>query len=541
MDSPTESGVKSSDVAKGSVILLVCLFLSRVLGLVRDTVLAAQYGISDQNDAYRIAFAVPDLIFMLLAGGGLSSAFIPVFADYLHTDREEEAWQVFSDVILAVLVVVSLLVIVLEFLVPTILTGYTAGRPEIRADAILMSRILLPAQIAFMVGSVFFGALYAQKKFLIPAIVPNVYNVSIITGALIGPHVYGGGIKAAAIGALVGAVIGNIILPLLVFRKIGGRFRPSFTFKHPGVKRFFILLLPIILGFSLSAVLGLVSQYFATPYGEGANTSVSAASTIMQAPVGIFGQSLALAIFPVLAQFVAQKRMDLYRDQISKTLRTAMFIAIPSAIFMAAMAEFLAHALYGYGQASGEVEKLALIANLVRVYAVGVPFWIAQSILIRGFFSLHQTLKPVVMGTIATVVFIGLCLGVKFAPVGTTAERLLSLAWAANISVAVLTAALYLSLEKLVGKLDFKGIAITTGKSMIAAGVAGALIFGGTYLFNINSKTMVFTFVLLAVAIGGGIFAGICKSLKMPETEYLDRMFAKMDKMAARFKKKPTA
>lgn len=175
------------------------------------------------------------------------------------------------------------------------------------------------------------------------------------------------------------------------------------------------------------------------------------------------------------------------------------------------------------------------------MYAVGVPFWIAQSILIRGFFSLHQTLKPVVMGTIATVVFIGLCLGVKFAPVGTTAERLLSLAWAANISVAVLTAALYLSLEKLVGKLDFKGIAITTGKSMIAAGVAGALIFGGTYLFNINSKTMVFTFVLLAVAIGGGIFAGICKSLKMPETEYLDRMFAKMDKMAARFKKKPTA
>jgi putative peptidoglycan lipid II flippase len=284
-----------------------------------------------------------------------------------------------------------------------------------------------------------------------------------------------------------------------------------------------------------------VTQFFATPYGEGANTSVSAASTIMQAPVGIFGQSLALAIFPVLAQFVAQQRMDLYRDQISKTLRTAMFIAVPSAIFMAAMAEFLAHALYGYGQAAGEVEKLALIARLVQIYAIGVPFWIAQSILIRGFFSLHQTIKPVVMGTVATIIFIVLCLGVKYAPTGTTAERLLSLAWAANISVVVLTAALYLSLEKLVGKLDFKGIAVTTGKSVIAAGVGGALIYGGTHLFNINNKAMVFTFVLLAIAIGGGVFAGICRALKMPETEYLDRMFSKMDKLTSRFKKKPAA
>jgi peptidoglycan biosynthesis protein MviN/MurJ (putative lipid II flippase) len=115
------------------------------------------------------------------------------------------------------------------------------------------------------------------------------------------------------------------------------------------------------------------------------------------------------------------------------------------------------------------------------------------------------------------------------------------LAWAANISVAVLTAFLYFSLQKSVGTLDHKGIGATTGKSVIAAGVAGSLIYGGSYLFNINSKTMVFTFVLLAVAIGGGIFAGICKSLRMPETEYLDRMFAKMDKMVARFKKKPTA
>lgn len=120
-------------------------------------------------------------------------------------------------------------------------------------------------------------------------------------------------------------------------------------------------------------------------------------------------------------------------------------------------------------RSAGEVEKLALIGNLVRIYAIGVPFWIAQSILIRGFFSLHQTIKPVALGTVATVIFIGLCLTVKFAPVGTTADRLFALAWAANVSVAVLTVILYLSLEKLVGKLDFKGIAATTGKSVIAA------------------------------------------------------------------------
>ncbi|MFI5387483.1 MAG: lipid II flippase MurJ, partial [Fimbriimonadales bacterium] len=152
------------------------LLLSRVLGIVRDTVMASSFGRNAMTDAYRQAFAIPDLLFFLIAGGALSSAFIPVFSEYLHTEREEDAWKTFSAVTTVMsLIVLAFIVFAWIFAVP--LTHLIApGTPDAMRPLIAeMTRIVLPAQFAFFIGGLMFGTLYARQRFAVPGLGPNIY------------------------------------------------------------------------------------------------------------------------------------------------------------------------------------------------------------------------------------------------------------------------------------------------------------------------------------------------------------------------------
>ncbi|HWA83073.1 MAG TPA: lipid II flippase MurJ, partial [Fimbriimonadaceae bacterium] len=333
---------KHSVVARAGGIMMFSLFLSRLLGLLRDTVMARQFGITLDTDSYRLAITIPDTIFFLIAGGGLSSAFIPVFSEFLHTDRERDAWRVFSVVTTICATAVSVLIAVAWVLAPQIAGFMAAGKthgdgtPFTAVDIehiVTMSRIMLPAQFAFMVGSILLATLYARNRFVMPGVAPNIYNVGIIVGAAIGPTL-GLGIAGMSWGALIGAMVGNLVLPILVMLKLGGHFSFSFDTKTPGVDKFFRLLGPVVFGFSLPSVAALITQKFASSYDAGVNTVMTLSNNLMQAPLGIFGQSLALAAFPVLAEFYATKQNTAYRRQISKTLLTILYLAIPSALFL---------------------------------------------------------------------------------------------------------------------------------------------------------------------------------------------------------------
>ncbi|MCH8980220.1 MAG: murein biosynthesis integral membrane protein MurJ, partial [Armatimonadetes bacterium] len=168
---------KSPNVAKAGLIMVASLFLSRVLGLVRDMVISARFGQDGLTDAYYASFQVPDILFYLIAGGALSSAFIPVFTEYLHTDREEEAWHIFSVVITVMSVVVGAFIafawVYAEPLVGLMAPGLPADSIPVAAQ---MSRILVPAQYAFFIGGVMLGTLYARQVFSVPGLAPNVYN-----------------------------------------------------------------------------------------------------------------------------------------------------------------------------------------------------------------------------------------------------------------------------------------------------------------------------------------------------------------------------
>lgn len=512
------------------------LFLSRLLGMVRESVMLGQFSVGLHTDAYRLAVLIPDMIFMLVAGGGLSSAFIPVFSQYWHKDRRDEAWRVFGTVVTVTFLGASVLVGLAWLFTPQIVNYFRDNKPEtVMPEAIHMSRIMLPAQISFLVGSLLIATLYVRRQFLGPSLAPNVYNVGIILGAALLPGLAGMGIESMAWGALFGAFIGNLLLPMVLMAKAGSKFIPSLNVRDEGVKKFFVLLLPVILGFSLPSMVNIITQKFASSYGaDGVNTILGAANNLMQAPLGIFGQSLALAAFPVLAEFVATDRMDRYRDQMSATLRTVLYLGVPSGALMYALAPQIVHVLYGYGKAAHAPAELDGIAMALRAYSFGIFVWCAQPVLMRGFFSMHKTFKPIALSTVMTVLFVGLCV----VAVKASSDYTL-LPWAANVSALMLAIVLFISLESDVGKLDRVGILKTLGGAAVAAGVAGGSAYGAMSLLKPQSKVFEFA-ALLVVGIGSmWIYYFVSRALKMRETQYFDRAMKKLDKKRA-LKDSPT-
>ncbi len=516
-------------VAQASGIMMGSLLLSRVLGLLRDTVMASQFGIGMDTDAYRLAVNIPDLLFMLIAGGGLSSAFIPVFSKFIHTDREEDAWRVFNVVVTVCAIVVIALIVLAWVLAPEIATFFAAGQKEALVPRIVtMGRIMLPAQFAFLIGSVILGTLYARNRFVAPGLAPNIYNVGIIAGALVGSAI-GIGIAGMSWGALIGAMLGNLVLPSIIMLRLGGKFKPSLDIHAPGVSEFFKLLLPVIVGFSLPSVCATITQKFASMYPEGSNTVLMLSNNLMQAPLGIFGQSLALAAFPMLAKFHAQDRMDLYRSQVARTLRNVLFLGIPSCALMFALAPDMVRLIYGYGKGNDPAQLLRT-AECLRLYCLGIPFWCAQPVLMRGFFALHKTAKPIILSTGITLLFILMCWGVERSSLGY-----LALPIATDVAAAILAVILWFTLVQDVGSMDLSGILKTSGLSLVASAAMGGIAYGASWLMkhalhlppNPNRIPLAGIFVLSSL-LGAWAFYYAARFFKMPEAETLDRAMAKL-------------
>lgn len=510
--------------------MVFAITLSRILGMVRNTVMASKFGLGMDADSYAIAVLIPDMLFLLVAGGGLSSAFIPVFTEYWQKDKKDQAWKIFSVVLTVSFLIATFLVGLAWVYSPQIVDYFRDNKPaEVAPKAIEMSRIMLPAQVAFLCGSVMLGTLYARRVFMGPALAPNVYNLGIILGAMLLPGMMGLGIESMAWGALAGAIIGNLVIPAFMMAREGSSFHPSLDVKTEGVKQFFVLLLPVLLGFSLPSMVNFITQKFASSYNQtGLNIVLSSANNLMQAPLGIFGQALALAAFPVLAEFAATNQMPKYRDQVSKTLRTVIYVGVPSGALMFAFAPQIVNVLYGYGEAAKSERELGQIVECLRIYSFAIFAWCVQPILMRGFFSIQKTFKPIAVSTLMTGLFIGLCVwATKVSP------DYRWIPWATNAAAIVLAISLYCALEVEVGKLDRGGVLLTLLKSTVAGVVAAAFGYYASAVWNPVTKAGHVASLALLSLTSMWIYFFATRWLKMPETAYFERALARRNQKKA--------
>jgi putative peptidoglycan lipid II flippase len=501
--------------------MVVSLFLSRILGLVREMVMSGKFGADINTDTYTLAFSIPDLLFFLVAGGALSSAFIPVFTEYYSQDKEQDAWHIFSVVatVMAsvVLVFIAVAWIYAEPLARLVAPGKT--NPAEIAEIAFMSRIVLPAQFAFFVGGLMFGTLYARKVFAVPGLGPNVYNLGIIAGALFISNVVTPSIAGMSWGALVGAIIGNLIIPAIVMHRMGSHYRPSFDVSHPGVKKVFKLMLPVILGLSLPGVYDLISRYYGSFYAPGVNSWLKYANVLMQAPLGVFGQSLAIAVFPALAQFYAKGEMRAYQSQLNSTLRQVLFITIPVSLLMAVASRPIVVAIFQHGQFTAA--STSPVAELLSIFSVGVWAWCLHPVLMRAFFAVQHSVTPIVLGTITTFLYLGTIQALR--PI----LEYRAIPAASSLSALVLVVMMLVAIQRRIGGVDFAGLAATAGKSVVGgiafAGVTYALL-QLPFIASLQSNKLGSVAVLLAVCLPGIVlYYGIATALKMPEAATLDR------------------
>lgn len=509
---------------------MAAIFLSRISGLIRDMVIAHKFGAGTAVDAYTVAFNLPDLIWFLLSIGALSGAFIPVFSEHWTKGEKDEAWKVFNIVGTFILILMTVIITLCEIFTPQILPfvakGGFSNDPEMQRLVIHLTRILLPAQLFFLIGGLVMGTLNTQQHFLTPALGPTIYNVGIMCGGLVLGSSFG--IEGLAWGALIGAFVGNFLLQVIVVRKFGAVFKPSLNLRHPSVKKIGVLVLPVILGVSLPYVDTWFNRFFAADMGKSAEAALNYSNRLMQLPLGVFAQAAAVALFPTLAALAANKAYDELKKSVNFGLRGLLMLTIPSSILMMVLAKPMIVMLYQSGKfTSADAD---MVAPALILYSVGIASWAGQGIITRAFYSLQSGFIPAVTGTAITLfLFIPLCWYL-----GKTPLSYAGLALATSIAVTAHMLVLLEVLRRRLGGLYGRQILTSFIKVLIASLLSGGTAWVIIHHMPIGSRMRALAGVFAASIPAIAVYIAMIFVLKLDEAKDVwEMMTSKLKRRSA--------
>jgi len=386
-------------IAQASGIVMASVLLSRLLGFLREWTVAHQIGSNAVTDTYYTAFTLPDFLNHLVTGGSLSLTFIPVFAQYLAEKREEEGWRVFSIVLTFMSLLLVALVVAGEIFAPQLIAFIGPGfGPAEKERLIFLTRLMLPAQICFYLGSILSAVQYAKGQFVIPSLAPVIYNLGIILGGIaLSPKI---GITGFSVGVLVGAAVGNLLLQIYGASRGGAQFSPNLNLGHPGFRRFVKLTIPIMLALSLVFTDDWIIRWFGSYLERASITWLTYAKTLMRVPLGVVGQAIGVAAFPFLAQLYSEKKFEELNHALNSTLKGLILLLVPLSALTIAQSRPLVYLVFSHTRLRGP-DLDATAATLV-FFSIGMFAWGAQNILARAFYAAQDTLTPAWVGTALT-------------------------------------------------------------------------------------------------------------------------------------------
>ncbi|HEV2388731.1 MAG TPA: murein biosynthesis integral membrane protein MurJ [Candidatus Acidoferrales bacterium] len=517
---------RRADLAKQIVastgIVMASVLASRFLGFLREWTVAHQVGSNATTDAYYVAFTLPDFLNYLVAGGSLSLTFIPVFAKYLAEDREEEGWRVFSTVVTFMGLVLAVLVIVAEIyalpLTRLIAPGFPANEREL---AVHLTRMMLPAQVCFYVGGILMAVQYVRGQFLVPSLAPIVYNVAIILGGiLLAPRI---GIAGFAVGVVAGAVAGNLLLQVWGARRAHARYGPRLDLGHPGFLLFLKLSVPIMLALSLTFTDDWLIRWFASYLRPASITWLQYAKTLMRVPLGIVGQAIGVASFPVLAQLYSEKKYDDLNRLLNHTLKALMLLLVPIAALTIAQSSPLVHLVFSHTRL--REFDLEATAQTLAVFSLGLAAWGAQNLLARGFYATRDTITPAVVGTAFTLLNLPLYWFL------VRRSQHLGLALASSIGISVYGLVLFVLLVRRTKNSETRELMLFLLKVVVASAVMAFLCY--RLMAWIGARISWHSFpgalldLVIVTVVGVALLAGLGRVLRLREIElYLKELWS---------------
>ncbi|MDZ7728009.1 MAG: murein biosynthesis integral membrane protein MurJ [Dehalococcoidia bacterium] len=350
-----------------------------------------------------VAFQIPDVIFQVLAGATMGSAFIPVFARLAKNEGEERAWRLASAVLTTVTTATAILCLLGFILAPVLVPVLAPGlgedigrRDELVAEAVSLTRLMLLSPLLFSMSGMVTGILNARQHFLLPAIAPMLYNLAIIFGAMVLAEPFG--VQGLSYGVIGGAALHlGVQVPGLVRHRM--RFRPRFDWADSATREVARLMGPRIIGLGAVQANLFVTIFFASKVASGAINVMNYAFIISQLPLGIFGMALATAAFPRLAEQVAEGNLQALQDTVSRVLRMILFLTVPTAIGLALLREPVTVFLL-QGGAFTSADSV-LVATALGWYCLGIVPQAGVEIHSRGFYALGDTRTPVAMTVVS--------------------------------------------------------------------------------------------------------------------------------------------
>lgn len=483
-------------MARAAGMVMIAFVLSRVLGLAREMVIARQFGTSLELAAYLAAFRIPDLIFYLIAGGALGSAFIPTFTAQLMAGDREEAWKLASAVFnLIGLVLVALAIVAAIFapgLARLIVPKFDPATQALTAQLI---RVMLIAPVMFGISGLAMGILHSHQHFLTPALAPIFYNLSIIlTALLLGPRM---GVRALAAGVVIGALLHLVVqVPMLV--RVGARYTPAFGLSHPGVREVGRLMGPRILGLAAVQINFVVNTVLASGLGAEALPALSYAWLLTMLPQGIFAVALATVAFPTFSVLAARDDIAGLRHTLSDSLRTVLYLTVPASIGLFALRTPVIAVLLERGAFTAT--STAAVAFALQFYALGLFAHATIEIVARAFYALHDTRTPVTIGLITMAVNVVLSLiligrlsfgGLALANTLATISEMAVLVWV---------------IHRRLGSVDASEMVASMLRIIVAAGVMAVAVLGFARSLPTTDPLQV---VIGGIGLGAAVYVGV--------------------------------
>ncbi len=465
-------------------VIAACTLLSRITGLARDIALNHVYGQKWVQDAFNYGFIIPNLFRRLFGEGALSAVFVPIFTETLDQRGKFAAWALLGRITGLMVILLCGITILLELGVLAVWHFWHGG--ELRSLQLGLTAVMLPFMVSICLLALLSSILNCLQRFAVPALMPIVLNTMLIVGILVVGPSFGESLDRQVFGVAVCVLAAGVLQLVLILpslRRAGVILRPSLDYRDPDVRRVGRMFLPIVLGqgvllFSVffdaylctfltrgpqsPPTFSFAGSTFTYPLAEGALSAVTNAQRLYQFPLGVLAISLATAAFPLFSLYASRRDYAGLRDTLGQSIRVAIFEGVPSGILLIVLAEPIVALLFEHGRFGAEATARA--AWVLKWYGVGIPAFCCQQIVLRGFYSLKDTMTPMWTSVGLVVLNIGISLGLVWHPRVREAAFGISTSITAIAHVCV---SVYLLRRRLQGRIGGRRMAAATVKSLV--------------------------------------------------------------------------
>ena len=519
---------------KATSIVGLAVLCSRVLGLIRETIIAALFGASRNMDAFLTAFRAPNMLRDLFAEGALSTAFVTTFSRRIATEGDQSAWRLASKVATLTLVFMSAMTLLGILFAPFVIGILAPGFPaEKAALTILLTRIMFPFILLVSLAALVMGMLNAKNIFGVPAMASSFFNIGSIVGGVAlcywldpqtdwrHPHFGERGLVGLALGTLLGGLL-QLAVQLPSATRAGFRFRFDFNWRDPGVRTILALMGPATIAASAVQVNVAVNSGFASTLGNGPITWLNIAFRLMQLPLGVFGVAIATVTLPLVSRSAALGNTEEFRGALAHAMRLVMLLTIPSAIGLILLAEPIIALIYQHGRFTADATVQTAAA--LRFYGIGLAGYAGVKVLAPAFYALDKRHLPMIVSLIS--------IGVNFALnwLFTFHLGLGHRGLALSTSFVALTnfLLLYALMRRHTGRLETGTMLTTLGKIALAGAVLALICLAAQRLVfpapTHSSEIRLIVGVMVTIAVGTGAFFGVAYLLRVAEVEEVAKL-----------------